>query len=86
MAETVRAWRIEAAGARFGELVDEALRRGPQLVTRHGKPAVVVVAAEEWECCHRRRGALVEFFASSPLREGGLDIPRLTDPPRDIEL
>lgn len=86
MAGTMRAWRVKDARARFSELVDEALRQGPQLVTRHGKPAVVVVAAEERERRDRRRGTLVEFFANSPLREEGLAIPRPTDRPRDLEL
>jgi prevent-host-death family protein len=79
-------WKIKDARANFSELVDRALSDGPQVVTRNGKKAVVVISAAEWERRNRRRGDLVEFFASSPLREEGLTIERVTDYPRDIEL
>jgi prevent-host-death family protein len=79
-------WKIKDARANFSELVDRALSDGPQVVTRNGKKAVVVISAAEWERRNRRRGDLVEFFASSPLREEELTIERITDYPRDIEL
>ena len=79
-------WKIKDARANFSELVDRAISDGPQIVTRNGKNAVVVVSAGEWERRNRRRGDLVDFFASSPLREEGLTIERVTDYPRDIEL
>ena len=41
-------WSVQDAKNRFSEVV-EAARRKPQTVTKHGKPAVVVVAAEEYE-------------------------------------
>jgi PHD/YefM family antitoxin component YafN of YafNO toxin-antitoxin module len=62
------------------------LREGPQLVTRNGKNAVVVVSARDWQRRSRRRGDLVDFFANSPLREEEVVIERLTDYPRDVEL
>ena len=80
------AWKIKDARANFSELVDRAISDGPQIVTRNGKNAVVVVSAGEWERRNRRRGDLVDFFASSPLREEGLTIERITDYPRDVEL
>jgi prevent-host-death family protein len=86
MAEPARRWRVKDARASFSELVDRALSEGPQVVTRRGRPAVVVVSAEEWERRNRRRGDLVDFFAASPLREEGLEIPRLADRPREVGL
>ena len=79
-------WKIKDARANFSELIDRAMNEGPQLVTRNGKKAVVVVSARDWERRHRRRGDLVDFFANSPLREEGVLIERLTDYPRDVEL
>lgn len=79
-------WHLRDARAHFSELVDKAVTRGPQVVTRHGKPAVVVVSAREWEHRNRRRGDLVEFFARSPLAEERVEIERIRDEPRDIEL
>lgn len=39
---------VRDAKSRFSEVV-EAARRRPQTVTEHGKPAVVVVAADEYD-------------------------------------
>jgi prevent-host-death family protein len=86
MTDPIGGWKIKDARANFSELVDRAISEGPQLVTRNGKKAVVVVSAGEWERRNRRRGDLVEFFAKSPLREEGLNLERLTDFPRDIDL
>ena len=43
-----RTWSVQDAKNRFSEVV-EAARQKPQTVTKHGKPAVVVVAADEYE-------------------------------------
>jgi len=41
-------WRLEQAKARFSELVRLARKAGPQHVTVHGRPAVVVLSAEDF--------------------------------------
>lgn len=86
MTEPAHTWPIKDARARFSDLVDRALQEGPQVVTRNGRKAVVVVAAEEWERRNRRRGDLVDFFARSPLREGGVALERVSDTTREIGL
>jgi prevent-host-death family protein len=85
MTEPVRTWQIKDARANFSVLVDKAISDGPQIVTRNGKKAVVVISIEEWTRHERRRGDLVEFFAHSPLREEGIEIVRQRDYPREIE-
>ncbi len=42
------AWPLQDAKARFSELVDTAIKKGPQIVTRRGVETVVVVPIEEW--------------------------------------
>jgi prevent-host-death family protein len=86
MTEPVRTWQIKDARANFSTLVDKAISDGPQIVTRNGKKAVVVVSIEEWMRRERLGGDLVDFFAKSPLREEGIEIERLRDYPREIEL
>ena len=85
MTEPVRTWQIKDARDNFTALVDKAISDGPQIVTRNGKKAVVVVSVEEWLRRERRRGDLVDFFANSPLREEGIEIERQRDYPREIE-
>lgn len=86
MPQPAKAWTLADAKAHFREVVESALKKGPQVITRHGRKAVVVVAAEEWERKTQRQGTLADFFAASPLRDSGLVIDRPQDGPRDVDL
>lgn len=82
-------WQLQAAKARFSEVFRLARAQGPQWVTRSGKEAVVVLAAEEFERLTQRgkqTGSLVEFFAKSPLAGVELDLERQPDFGRPVEL
>jgi prevent-host-death family protein len=79
-------WTVVEAKAKFSEVVDKARAMGPQTITKNGRIAVVVVSAEEWARKTRRSGNLAEFFAESPLRGAALDLPRVKDGPREIDL
>ena len=80
-------WTVASAKAHFSEVVVRARDRGPQLITRNGRPAAVVVAPDEWARKSRRVGSLAEFFAGSPLREAtDLVIERRADLPRNTAL
>jgi prevent-host-death family protein len=79
-------WSVAEAKAKLSELIEEARSRGPQIITRHGRTAAVVVGVEEWERKTKRAGTLAEFFAASPLRGSGLRVRRTKDRPRRIEL
>ena len=84
-----RNWQLQTAKARFSELFRKARAEGPQWVTRQGKDAVVVVAAEEFQRLRarsRQPESLVEFFAKSPLAGANLDLDRSPDYGRDIDL
>ena len=76
-------WQLQTAKARFSELVQKATEEGPQTVTRRGKPAVVVVAAEEFERMRERTPTLKELLLECPLE--GVDLERERDYGRDIE-
>lgn len=41
-------WAVQDANARFGEFLDSCLRDGPQIVTRRGVEAAILVPVEEW--------------------------------------
>ena len=79
-------WQLQEAKNRFSEVVDRALKRGPQTVTRRGVEAVVVVAADEFRRLTAPAGSLVEFLRSSPLVGIDLDVTRDPDPGREVEL
>ncbi len=82
-------WQLQEAKARFSEVFRLARECGPQRVTKHGRTAVVVLPAEEYERLSRsktRRGSLVRFFADSPLAGSGIQLDRQRDFGRAIEL
>ena len=79
-------WTVATAKAHLSEVMNRALSEGPQVITRHGRKAVVVVSAEEWDKRTKRRGTLLEFFANSPLRGSKLKIERSRDGFRPIDL
>lgn len=78
-------WTVADAKARLSELLDRVAAEGPQVVTRHGRTAAVVVSAEEWERKSRRTGNLAEFFAASPLRGSGVTVGRSTRRRRAVD-
>ncbi len=78
-------WTVAEAKAHLSELLERAASQ-PQVITRRGRRAAVVVSVEEWERKTRRVGSLADFFAGSPLREGPLEVERWPDPLREPEL
>ena len=42
-------WPVQDAKARFSELLETSLSEGPQLVTKHGRAAAVLVPVRQWE-------------------------------------
>lgn len=79
------AWQLQAAKQHFSELVERARRDGPQVVTKHGKEAVVVVSAEDYRLLRGGGPNLVEFIRSGPDFEA-LDLGRAEDRGRDVDL
>ena len=44
----MNAWPVQDAKARFSEFLDACLADGPQMVTRRGAEAAVLVPAAQW--------------------------------------
>jgi antitoxin Phd len=86
----VTRWKLEDAKNQFSRLVQAALDEGPQLVTRRGEDAVVVVSFKQFRKLSERRRSLVEFMRASPLGEalaaGELQLERSPDLARDVDL
>ena len=82
-----RSWSMQDAKNRFSEVV-EAARGRPQTVTKHGKPAVVVVDVVEYERLRRLERARAPSFAdvivAMPQDDG--EFPRLDVRMRDLDL
>jgi antitoxin Phd len=44
----MKIWPVQDAKARFSELLQTCLREGPQIVTKRGAEAAVLVPVEDW--------------------------------------
>jgi antitoxin Phd len=57
-----KSWSVQDAKDRFSAVV-EAARRAPQTITERGKPAVVIIAADEYERLRRLEQLKAPTFA-----------------------
>ena len=68
-----RRWSVQDAKNRFSEVI-EAAQREPQTVTKHGKPAVVVVAVDEYERLrklqHLKAPSFTQLLLAMPTDDG----------------
>lgn len=81
-----KTWQLQEAKNRLSALVEEALRHGPQVITKRGQKAVVVLSVKEYEKMTRPDRNLVDFFRSSPLKGADIDLKRSKELPREIEI
>ena len=82
-----RNWSMQDAKNRFSKVV-EAARRAPQIITKHGKPAAVVVGVAEYDRLRRLERAQAPSFADLLLampQDGG-EFPRDKVRMRDLKL
>jgi antitoxin Phd len=77
-------WQIQEAKARFSEMVDRALKEGPQTVTRHGKTVAVLVPADEYRRMRTGGRSLKALLATAPLE--GVVIRRSRQTGRIVDL
>jgi antitoxin Phd len=49
MTAPMKKWPVQDAKARFSEMLDDCIAKGPQMVTRRGEEAAVLVTMEEWK-------------------------------------
>ncbi len=86
MSNTV--WSLQDAKNRFSAVVEAAVCGVPQRVTRRGKPAVVVIATEEYERLYQleksEASTFTDLLLAIPQDDGEFEQRPLR--PRDIDL
>lgn len=81
-------WAVAEAKAKFSEVIELATKKGPQQITKNGRPVAVVISMEEWKAEYGTSapmGSLSEFFRNSPLRGSGIKIGRVRLNPTHVE-
>ncbi|WP_306112493.1 type II toxin-antitoxin system Phd/YefM family antitoxin [Roseovarius sp. MMSF_3448] len=77
-------WTVQDAKNKFSAVVDAALSGKPQEVTRRGKPAVVILSANEYRRLLAAAVQSRESFANHLMAFPTSDIPRAQAGPRDV--
>jgi antitoxin Phd len=68
-------WQVQEAKAKFSELLDKALSEGPQVVSRRGVAAAVLVPIEEWERLQKRARPSLKDLLLSDENRFEIDLP-----------
>jgi prevent-host-death family protein len=69
-------WPVQDAKARFSALLDTCLKEGPQVVTRRGHPAAVLVPMEEWKRLRQSSRPSLKELLMAPTPRGDIPIPQ----------
>lgn len=65
----MQSWPVQDAKARFSEFLETCLTEGPQMVTKRGAEAAVLVSADEWRRLQAAaRPSLKELLMSNQAR------------------
>ena len=65
----MQTWPVQDAKARFSEFLEKCLTEGPQMVTKRGTEAAVLVPADEWRRLQASaRRSLKELLLSNEAR------------------
>ena len=65
----MQSWPVQDAKARFSEFLERCLTEGPQMVTKRGAEAAVLVPADEWRRLQASaRPSLKELLLSNQAR------------------
>lgn len=70
----MQTWQLQTAKAKLSKVIDEAEKKGPQMITRRGIETVVVVPVDQWRRLEPApRRTLLEVLQSGP--QFDLNIP-----------
>lgn len=73
---TLKQWNLQDAKNHFNEVVEKAMKEGPQEVTKHGEPAVIILSFALYQALSGPKENLVDFFKNSPFYGIELDLER----------
>ena len=74
--KNMKSWPVQDAKARFSELLQASLTRGPQLVTMRGAEAAVLVTVAEWRRLTARARKGFKALLLAPEARARLPIPK----------
>ena len=82
----LRAWQVQEAKNRLSEVLRDADRLGPQVITSHGREAAYVLSPRDYHALTRTEVSLVDFFRTSPLAGTDFENVRPYEPAEVMDL
>ena len=75
----MKTWPVQDAKARFSEFLEACINDGPQIVTKRGAEAAVLVPVNEWRRLKATaRPSIKQLLLSDDARTESLTLPRGT--------
>ena len=71
----MKRWPVQEAKAHFGEMLETCLKEGPQLVTKRGLDAGVLLPVKDWERLKRAAKPTLKELLLSDRARRELDVP-----------
>lgn len=78
--------QLQEAKQQFSAVAEKAAGGQPQVVTKHGKPFVVILSVADWKKSKAAQRPLLATLRACPVDLTGLEISRSRDLPRDAGL
>lgn len=72
----MKSWPVQDAKARFSEMLESCLSEGPQLITRRGADAAVLVPLKEWQALKRSARLTLKELLLTDSARGDLNVPK----------
>ena len=71
-----RVWQLQEAKNKLSQVVNEAIKHGPQIITKRGVETVIVLSYAQYRKVMLNQKKLSKFFRESPLANVDLDLRR----------
>jgi len=69
-------WPVQHAKARFSELLNTCIENGPQIVTRRGEEAAVLVSITQWRQLHHSARPSLKSLLLCEVGRAEFDLPQ----------
>lgn len=72
----MKSWSVQDAKARFSELLDTCLKEGPQMVTKRGADAAVLVPVDNWRRLQQSARPTLKDLLLAETPRADIPVPR----------
>lgn len=80
---TLKKWQVQTAKNKLSEVIQQAMKGEPQLITKNGRPAVYVISAKDYEQLIHKKD-LKSLLLSSPHKATEIPLERPGDNGREV--